>query len=458
MYSWKLAGSASSALRVRARRRFSAAHALRYVSTSQAARQPTNVEKIVRDTIKATGPMSVSTYMSLCLGHPTEGYYTNPANPVFGTHGDFITSPEISQVFGELLAVWHLSRWLAAGAPPRIRVVELGPGRGTLAADALRTWAQFPACAAAIRELYLVETSPPMRALQRKTLAPLLRTLEAERGQADVVRWRDSLEDVAENTHVDAQTFTMVLAHEFFDALPVHVLEKCEDGWHEIQITTASDPTSKTIIKNPLLISLPSPLHFARSPAPTPIATLMGGTSPRFAALPIGARLEVSPAGFKIARQVAELVNHPEGAGGSALIIDYGKDTAFGNSLRAFRKHKVVDVFELPGHCDLTANVDFAFLKEAIGDAATSHGPIPQRAFLQNMNIEARVAQLTLAARQRKANADADALAVARAARRLVDPAGMGEQYKVLGVTGTGVRALADGEETVWPFVPDLKR
>ncbi|KAI5118137.1 hypothetical protein M0805_001736 [Coniferiporia weirii] len=423
----------------------------RHVSTATASSQ-TRLDKIIRDTIKATGPMSVSTYMQLCLAHPTEGYYMNPNNPVFGQRGDFITSPEISQVFGELIAIWHLSRWHAAGCPSRVRVVELGPGRGTLAADALRTWAQFPDCAAALHELHLVETSASMRTLQRETLQKYGLLKNKAFGDRELVHWRDSLEDALASSKVDSDTFTMIIAHEFFDALPIHLLEKYKGAWHEIQITSEPDPTASTIIKNP---NAPPPLpalRFVRTPEPTSLATLMGNMSPRFAKLTDGVRLEVSPVGFKAARQVAELLNDPKGAGGSALIIDYGQNSMSGNSLRAFKNHKIVDVFEAPGQCDLTANVDFALLKEAIGDSAVSHGAITQHKFLRNMGIEARVARLVQAKKAEGAG-DINRNDIAVAARRLFDLTGMGSQYKVLGITGNGARTLAEGESEVWPFV-----
>jgi len=229
--------------------------------------------------------------------------------------------------------------------------------------------------------------------------------------------------------------------------------QKCEDGWHDILITVQPDLAAKEIIKDLSSKSQP-PLRLVRSPEPSASARLLGGSSPRFVQLPIGARAEVSPTSFKIARQVAELVNNPRGAGGSALIIDYGRDHVAGGSMRAFKRHQIVDMFETPGDCDLTANVDFAYLKEAIQGAATTHGPISQAAFLQNMNMEARVARLIFKAKKDKKKKSE----TAAAARRLVDPNGMGQQYRVLAVTGTGARKAEEGEEgEVWPFVPRIK-
>ncbi|THH08597.1 hypothetical protein EW145_g2608 [Phellinidium pouzarii] len=416
----------------------------RHVSTAT----PTKLDKIIRDSIKATGPMSVSTYMQLCLAHPTEGYYMSPSNAVFGKQGDFITSPEISQVFGELIAIWHLARWYAAGRPRRVRVVELGPGRGTLIADAFRTWSQFSDSFAATCELHLIETSGPMRALQHETLQKYGFFKGTEDGSQERFYWRDSLEDMLANSKVDEGTYTIVIAHEFFDALPVHVVEKHKTSWHEIQITSEPNPAVPIVIRD-LETSPSPPFRFVRTPEPTPLAILLGSMSPRYNKLAEGSRLEVSPVAFKAARQIAELVSHPKSSGGSALIIDYGQESHSGNSLRAFKKHKIVNIFETPGKCDLTTNVDFAALKEALGDSVTPYGPITQHDFLNNMSIKPRVEMLMQAAARSGSNKSE----IARAAARLVDLTGMGSQYKFLGIVGTGVRTT--GETDIWPFVRD---
>ncbi|KAH9055203.1 S-adenosyl-L-methionine-dependent methyltransferase [Lactarius vividus] len=194
----------------------------------------------------------------------------------------------------------------------------------------------------------------------------------------------------------------MLVAHEFFDALPFHLIEQRK---------------------------------------PTPVSTLLGASSPRFATLPIGARIEVSAASFQTARKLGTLVS--QGAGGSALVVDYGTDHAVGNSFRAFKGHALADPFEHPGQADLTANVDFAYLAEALKGT----GPLSQRAFLLHMGIGTRVSAL-----QRAAASPARADALTEAAARLVDPAGMGREYKVMGVTGGAAAATAD-VDGVWPFV-----
>ncbi|KAF8556235.1 DUF185-domain-containing protein [Imleria badia] len=402
------------------------------------------------DTVKATGPLSFATYMQLCLSHPVHGYYMKPTHPVFGARGDFVTSPEISQVFGEVLALWMIGRWMSAGSKP-FRIVELGPGRGTLMDDFLRVVRQLPAARTSLDSVHLVETSPTMRALQRTTL----RTAH-ERARI-AFSWHDALDEIPRRD----DRFTMLVAHEFFDALPVHVIEKTTQGWHEVLIAPANDPSiryarpSSAVLSPtpsaPLAPLQPLSPRWTRvlSPTPTASSTLLGHASPRFAALPVGARIEVSGASIKATRQIASLLSPSEtqgkdgrGGGGCALVIDYGAEKAVGHSLRAFKEHEIVDVFHRPGECDVTANVDFALLKEVLSDLVTPHGTLSQGTFLNEVGLQLRADRLIKAAptEERKT-------AIAESVNRLVDPLGMGGQYAVLGITAT------PKEEAVWPFL-----
>ncbi|KAH9928430.1 S-adenosyl-L-methionine-dependent methyltransferase [Amylocystis lapponica] len=311
---------------------------LRTLTTSE-----TKVQKILVDTIKATGPISFATYMQMCLSHPTAGYYMNPSNSVLGARGDFTTSPEISQVFGELVGVWLLSQWMAAGNARKIRLVELGPGRGTLMQDILRVISQFPAARTAVSEVHLVETSLAMQAQQKDKLGT---SCEANNW---ALSWHASIDDIPHDT----TKFTLIIAHEFFDALPFHLLQKTTDGWKEIMITLAHDPsgpTTATVSRTaPLSSSLDriaaapaihTQTHFREviSRSLTASSTVLGASAARFKSLPVGSRIEVSPAAFKIARKVGELVHADDEAGsssaGSALIVDYGGDKAYGSSFR----------------------------------------------------------------------------------------------------------------------------
>ncbi|KAF4571221.1 hypothetical protein EYR36_008550 [Pleurotus pulmonarius] len=389
---------------------------------------PTVVEKAILDSIKTMGPLPFATYMQQCLSHPTHGYYMNPSNPVFGARGDFITSPEISQVFGELIAIWFLSQWVAAGQPSSIRLVELGPGRGTLMADILRVISKIPSAKAIQRKsVQLVETSPAMRRAQENTLQNFTDARDWE------LRWHNSIEEISPET----DEYTILVAHEFFDALPIHIVEKTQKGWQELLVASASDANSSIA---------PSPrLKAVLSPEPSPVSSLLGMSSQRFLKLPIGTRIEVSPSSFKISRRIGELIAGSS-TGGSALVIDYGGDKAFNNSFRAFKDHKIVDIFHRPGECDLTSNVDFAYLKESFSDIAVPHGPISQASFLKGMGIDMRVDTLVKAA-----STEERQKSIRDAALRLADPVGMGKEYQVMGITNKPTSE--DTSQKVWPFI-----
>lgn len=405
----------------------------------------TDVEKIMLDSVKATGPISFSTFMQLSLGHPTHGYYMKPEHAVFGTQGDFITSPEISQMFGELVALWMIKQWIDTNAKVPFRVVELGPGRGTLMDDILRVLKQLPAARGKIESIHLVESSVTMRALQESKLRKA-----SQEGNFETL-WHDAIEEIEHEEDV----FTMLVAHEFFDALPVNVIERTQQGWNEVLIAPSSDPSikytrpSSESDQNP---GSPPQLHHTSSrwtrvlsPTPTASSTLLGLASPRFFSLPVGTRVEVSRASMNQARGIGKLINTK--GGGCALVIDYGADKAFSDSLRAFKQHKIVDVFCSPGECDITTNVDFALLKESMADLVSTHGPISQRNFLTCMGIEIRAAALVRSAfslERKKAIEDG--------ASRLIDPLGMGEQYKVLGAVAKGRAEEGQDVGEVWPF------
>ncbi|KAI6155219.1 DUF185-domain-containing protein [Pisolithus tinctorius] len=413
----------------------------------------TDIEKIMVNSVKATGPFSFATYMQLCLSHPIHGYYMNPQHAVFGTRGDFTTSPEISQVFGELVAVWMLERWMNLAPSQPFRVVELGPGRGTLMDDMLRVFRQFPAARAKLTNVHLVETSPAMRTLQESKLKHIVHN-----GSPGLV-WHDALDDVPRSPN----TYTILVAHEFFDALPVHLIEKTSHGWHEVLIALSKDQSVRYTI--PSAQSTGSVLRSASpdgaskpqvvssrwtpvlSPTPTATSTLLGNVSPRFSKLPVGSRIEVSGAAVKTVRSIAELITH-DGVGGCALVIDYGAEHAVGNSLRAFKEHKIVDIFHRPGECDITANVDFALLKESFGHNVTPLGTLCQGEFLKRLGVQLRAASLIRAAptTERKK-------AIEDGVNRLVDPLGMGGQYAVLGMTSE--KKGGPPHQGVWPFVDD---
>ena len=336
------------------------------------------------------GPMSLAEYMAMVLSDPEHGYYMT-GDP-FGARGDFITAPEVSQMFGELIGLWCAETWQDMGAPEPILLVELGPGRGTLMADALRAARLAPAFHRALRP-HLVEISPVLRARQRDALARAA-------GDAAAPTWHDSLASVPEGA-------LLLIANEFFDALPIRQFEKRAHGWCERLVVLAPDGGLA------LAPAPPSPLSAALLP-------------PERADAPEGAVAEVSAAGVALAGDIGRrLAAH----GGAALVIDYGHSTpGTGATLQALRGHARHDVLDDPGTADLTAHVDFTALAGA-AEAAGAHGPVPQGAFLEALGIGARSDALRAAA------TPAQAADVAAARRRLTHPEEMGELFKALALT-----------------------
>ena len=336
--------------------------------------------------IAEAGPIGVDRFMALALGHPTLGYYRT-RDPL-GASGDFITAPETSQMFGELIGAWAATVWLTMGQPARVRLVEFGPGRGTLLVDALRAARGVPAFFDAI-DLHLVETSPVLREVQRARLASCERPIE----------WHDTLDTVPPGP-------TLVLANEFFDALPVRHYVQGSRGWHErlVGLSSASDR-----------------LAFGLAPEPEPAITL---------AAPQGTVLEIGLAGQVLAKVLATRLVRD---GGAALVIDYGYTVpAFAETLQALQQHRFVDPLAEPGESDLTAHVDFAGLTraaEAVG--ARVHGPVPQGRFLRDLGIGERAAALKRRASSAQAE-DIDAALIRLVEAGTPERPGMGELFRVL--------------------------
>jgi SAM-dependent MidA family methyltransferase len=317
----------------------------------------TPLESEIRRRIAAAGPMPVGEYMALCLADPQYGYYTT-RDPL-GRHGDFITAPEVSQMFGELIGLWMAATWTQMGSPDNVRVIELGPGRGTLMNDALRAMQVMPAFRAALA-LHLVEISPALRAQQERTLQ-----------DAGVpLAWHATLEDVPPGPAI-------VIANEFFDALPINQAVKAATGWHErlIEIDAAGR------------------LAF----------TVAGDPIPQFdRLLPAGLRAAPEAAIFEWRSDLVplQLGRRLMQNGGAALAIDYGHaQSAAGETLQAVGRHAFADPLGAPGSIDLTAHVDFAALArgvEAMG--AVAYGPIAQAQLLRRLGIETRATTLKLKA------------------------------------------------------------
>ena len=344
----------------------------------------TPLEAEIRRIIESDGPISVADYMRLCLGHPQHGYYVT--RDPFGAQGDFITAPEVSQMFGELIGAWAAAVWQQMGAPREVSLVELGPGRGTLMADALRAAKAMPEFADAL-SVYLVETSPVLR--------------EAQQAKLGALNWHVQIEDVPEGPCI-------AIANEFVDALPVDQLVKDRDGWHMRMVGVVDDR-----------------LAFVVSPD-----TLPGRTEIE---APSGAILET-----RHDRPVAFLARRIAGHGGAALVIDYGHAaTGFGDTLQAVRGHRYADPLADPGESDLTTQVDFAALaRTARREGARAHGPIPQGDFMRRLGIEQRAARLKQTATPQQA-ADIDS-----ALARLTAADQMGDLFKVLAIADPKLGAL----------------
>lgn len=344
---------------------------------------------LLRRRIRLTGPITVADFMAEALSHPDHGYYMT--RDPFGAHGDFTTAPEISQMFGELIGLWCAEIWRAAVAPQPVNLVELGPGRGALMADALRAARMAPDFLAAA-SIHLVETSPALTERQQQTLA----------GQD--AHWHGSLDEVPEGP-------TLMIANEFFDALPIRQFQKTGEGWRERMVGLDAD--DKTF-------------RLGLAPGATAGEALIPDSVRRTAGE--GDFAEICPAGLSIARAIAERVARH---GGAALIVDYGHAVSgVGDTLQALSGHEYCDPLEAPGMADLTAHVDFAALAAVVRESgAAPHGPIHQGEFLTRLGIEARAAQLL-------ANAtDDQSMSIRAACKRLIAKDEMGYLFKAMAIT-----------------------
>jgi SAM-dependent MidA family methyltransferase len=325
--------------------------------------------------IAAHGPMDVARYMTACLHDPEFGYYAT--RPALGAGGDFITAPLVSQMFGELIGVWAIAAWEALGRPAPFRLVEMGPGDGTLMSDLTRAARLSPAFLAAA-EIWLVETSAPLRARQRQTLT-------------DTVQWADRLADVPAGAPL------ILVANELLDCLPARQFVKTHAGWAE------------------QMVGLDGAGALAFGLNPTPVANLLPDA-------PAGAVFEQSAAQGALGAELGARLAADRGA---ALLIDYGRDVpGFGDTLQALVRHEKVGPLAGPGEADLTIHADFP----AVMAAATGEGVqariLTQGEFLARMGIGERAEALVRARPDR-------APVIGRQLGRLVAADQMGELFKV---------------------------
>ena len=331
-----------------------------------------------RRLIAATGPISLAHYM----GEANARYYST-RDPL-GAAGDFITAPEISQMFGELVGLWLADMWHRAGSPAAVHYVELGPGRGTLARDALRAMKQ----AGLTPQVHFVEGSDSLR--------------HAQRGAVPDANWHHDLSTVPTDAPI------LLAANEFLDALPIRQLLMTDAGWRELVVVPDGDRFACIAGDRPMDAALPEDQRDA----------------------PDGTLVETSPAAASVVQEVARRLATQ---GGSALLIDYGHDaTRTGSTLQAVRAHAKVDPFTDPGEADLTAHVDFAMLAQvAQAQGARWLGTVSQGDFLTRLGIDTRAKSLARSVPDQAAS-------LQQALHRLVSEEEMGTLFKVMGLAAPG--------------------
>lgn len=333
-------------------------------------------EKLIKDRIKAQGPIDIGIFMELALGDPKAGYYMT-RDPL-GARGDFITSPEISQLFGEMIAVSMAEAWIRGGSLDA-HLVELGPGRGTLTRDIWRATKNAPLFHQRI-DIHLVETSPVLRDAQKKTLEGLVKPI-----------WHDHIDALPKDAPL------LIVANEFFDALPIRQAVATERGWHERVILLDGD-------------------------------NLMLGTKPGVFPMPLkapGTVIEYSPVRDDIMQKIAVRLQNQ---GGLMIAIDYGHNIpgAAGDTFQAVHRHGYCSPLDHIGNADLTSHVDFARLAQIAKDQGCNiYGPVTQKAFLETMGIHRRLEALIK-----------QAPALASGVERITADPGMGGLFRVLGVSG----------------------
>jgi NADH dehydrogenase [ubiquinone] 1 alpha subcomplex assembly factor 7 len=343
----------------------------------------------LRERIARDGPISVHDYMDFCLADARAGYYLT-RQPI-GRDGDFITAPEVSQMFGELIGAWVAAVWQSMGSPRPVVVAELGSGSGMLMADALRAWRSVPKLLDSI-SIALIETSPVLRGIQRETL----------RHSPAPLRWCDRIEQAAYGPLI-------VIANEFIDALPVRQMVRQEGVWRERCVTIGDDGAFAFCVGEPV-----------------------GNDAGSLHDWDDSAIIETRPAVTSLLSALAERAKQ---APISALIADYGHvETGVGDTLQAVRRHRFADPLASPGEADITAHVDFGALKKTATDLGlVVFGPMPQGEFLLKLGLESRCHRLLQGAtNEQKA-------ALLSGAARLTDPRQMGLLFKVVLLQSSGL-------------------
>ncbi|KAB8300217.1 hypothetical protein EYC80_000435 [Monilinia laxa] len=476
---------ARNSLRCFAKCRYGTSYSALRWSSTETRQWSTPLAKQLSEAITATGPIPLASFMRMCLTSDVGGYYTSKqeGRDQFGQKGDFITSPEISQIFGELVGIWFVAEWMAQGKKRKgVELIEIGPGRGTLMDDMLRTIRNFKPMAESIEAVYMVEASPALRDAQKQLLCGDAPMIETETGFKSTskyagipIMWTENMRFVPSGE--DKTPF--IVAHEFFDALPIHAFQSVPPDPNALEPTTIRTPTgthpltpsaSKTsTAKTPQwreMVVSPTPPNSTHTDVHTPKSlqsqssppefqlTLSKASTPHSLYLPeLSARyralksipdslIEVSPESHAIVADFASRIGGSKtipkaNPSGAALILDYGpSDTIPTNSLRGIKAHQRVSPLSEPGIVDISADVDFIALAEAAMNASEGvevHGPVEQGGWLGSMGIKERAEMLV---KSLGGKDDEVRKRVEGAWKRLVDRggSGMGKVYKVMAV------------------------
>lgn len=471
---------------------------------------PTDIKSLsdfFRQTIKLTGPIPLSAYMRQCLTHPDFGYYTT-RDPLNLKTGDFITSPEISSVFGEMIGIWFFNIWQTSKGktpPKNIRFIEFGPGKGTLIHDVLHTFNKFVTTVSDIKpkiEIVMIEASPFLRKEQQNLLCDTTKEFKKNDAGFDTsvtkwgndIIWVDTEKSIPKggsgkdgngnniNADDDNRLVNYIIAHEFFDALPIKSFIRQEEGWRELvvehtpsvdtssqlKLETRQDPQTHFIStsdglsrqeqeqqqeqkqkheQEQLQEQLDTEFHLSISPKETP-SSMIPKISKRYKDLPVGTRIEICPDAELFIMKIAQLVSgNVDGSGdaasfkgqdeGAALVVDYGPSSEIPeNTLRGIYQHKFVSPFYKPGEVDLSVDVDFQNLKNLTEAVCNVYGPIQQGDWLHNIGIGYRVDQLL----KKNANDEEMQDKIYGAYRRLVDDDQMGKVYKFMALLPKGAQ------------------
>ena len=352
----------------------------------------TRLTSRIVDLIAATGPIPVNEYMALCLFDPRDGYYTT--REPFGAAGDFVTAPEISQMFGELVAIWLYEAWAAIGRPMPVTIAEIGPGRGTLMKDMLRTLSRLDPALTSSASFAMIETSPRLAEVQKQTLA----------GAAASIGWHESIDTLSQQP-------LFIVGNELFDAVPVRQFIRAGAGWRERMVG---------------LDEAGNLCFFAGAGSVDPaLLPDDAGNAPQ------GAIVEMAPARTALMAVIAERI---QSHGGAGLFLDYGHlRSGVGDTLQALRKHNHEDVLANPGEADLTSHVDFGALAAAVRARGLDAHLSTQGHFLLGMGILERAGRLGASADEATRGKIADEV------ERLAGPQAMGELFKVMAVTRPGL-------------------